>query len=89
MVCVSGHYHCNYGVEKVIWYDEADKLANNLDDVKESVIDKTSDAQYDFTNLKTRKQTVFINAAWMTMDKREVEKRNKPIIINLKYPLSN
>ena len=92
LVCVFGHYHCSYGVEKVVWYDEADKPADNLDDVKESVIltDETSDGQYDFTTLKPRKETVFINAAWMTMEKGKVEKRNKPVVINLEYrPLSN
>jgi len=54
------------------------------------LINKTSDGQYDFTNLKPGKETVFINAAWMTMEKGKVEKRNKPVVINLEYhPLSN
>ena len=46
-------------VEKVVWYDEADTIW-----MIESVIptNKTSDGQYDFTNLKPRKETVFINA---------------------------
>jgi hypothetical protein len=85
LVCVFGHYHCSYGVEKVIWRDGAD--AHDGDGVKESqmLTDENAEGPYDFTNLKPGKETVFINAAWMTMEKGKVKKRNKPIVIELEH----
>ena len=87
LVCIFGHYHCSYGVEKVIWRDSTDLPDHDgeSDEVKES-INLTNDGPYDFTNLKPGRETVFINAAWMTMEKGKVEKRNKPIVIDLEYP---
>jgi hypothetical protein len=85
LVCVFGHYHCSYGVEKVTWSKDAN------DDVKESVVltDEAADRPYDFTSLIPGKETVFINAAWMTMEKGKVEKRNKPVVIDLEYKPRN
>jgi len=87
LVCVFGHYHCSYGVEKVIWND-GDGTDDGSNGVKyrENLTDNTSDGHYDFTNLRPGEETVFINAAWMTMEKHNVEKRNKPVVIDLQYP---
>jgi len=84
LVCVFGHYHSSYGVEKVSWSDDVDPQNDN---VKQSVIltEEASDRPYDFTTLIPGKETVFINAAWMTMMKGKVEKRNKPVVIDLEY----
>jgi hypothetical protein len=42
---------------------------------------------YDFTDLKPGEQSVFINAAWMTGEKRLTDKRNRPVVIHLKVPV--
>jgi hypothetical protein len=83
--CVFGHFHCSYGVEKVVWMDNDNSADVGDDGVLESQIltDESTGGPYDFTNLKPGKETVFINAAWMTMEKGKVEKRNKPIVIDL------
>jgi len=85
LVCVFGHFHCSYGVEKVVWRDVDDSAEGSDDMVQESQIltDESTGGPYDFTNLRPGKETVFINAAWMTMEKGKVEKRNKPIVIDL------
>ena len=86
LVCVFGHFHCSYGVEKVVWRDDAG-VDEDDDGVQESRIltDERTGGPYDFTDLKPGKETVFINAAWMTMEKGKVEKRNKPIVIDLMH----
>ncbi|PPQ69958.1 hypothetical protein CVT26_013294 [Gymnopilus dilepis] len=88
-VCVFGHFHCSYGVEKVVWRDSGDEVDSegDSDGFKECVVltEENRDAPYDFTSLERGKETVFINAAWMTMEKGKVEKRNKPIVIDLAY----
>lgn len=33
-----------------------------------------------------RDQTIFVNAAWMTMQKRAVPKRNSPFVVSLGLP---
>lgn len=84
LVCVFGHYHCSYGVEKVTWSDSDDVADNVMQSVR--LTDETeSDHPYDLTTLKPGKETVFINAAWMTMEKGKVERRNKPVVIDLEY----
>ena len=84
LVCVFGHYHCSYGVEKVVWQDFDD--ATKCDQIEKSeILTDESGGPYDFTGLKRGKETVFINAAWMTMEKGKVQKRNKPIVIDLEY----
>ncbi|KDR77898.1 hypothetical protein GALMADRAFT_266490 [Galerina marginata CBS 339.88] len=87
LVCVFGHFHCSYGVEKVVWHDTPDIIDGDSNGIKECVTltDENRDSPYDFTSLKRGKETVFINAAWMTMEKGKVEKRNKPIVIDLEY----
>lgn len=70
-----------------MWKAVSDSSDEVSDDILESVTltDESSDGVYDFTNLTPGKETVFINAAWMTMEKGKVEKRNKPIVIDLEY----
>jgi hypothetical protein len=45
------------------------------------------DGVYDFTDLKPGEESIFVNAAWMTGEKRLTEKRNKPVVIELKVPV--
>jgi hypothetical protein len=88
-MCVFGHYHVSYGVERVVWRDGA--VGEDDDGVAESEIltDEKDDGFYDFTSLKPGKESVFVNAAWMTGDKRMTEKRNKPVVIDLMAQLSS
>lgn len=83
LVCVFGHYHVSYGVEKVVWQDPG--LATVGDEVATSEIlkDVKGDGYYDLTGLRPGKESVFINAAWMTGEKRQTEKRNRPVVIDL------
>ena len=48
-------------------------------------MDKPTGSPYDFTDLKPDKETVFINAAWMAMEKGKVKKRNKLVVIDLMH----
>lgn len=85
MLCVFGHYHCSRGIERVRWRDDSDEIdqAQRL---------QCEDRQeFDFSEndngpLEARKETVFVNAGWMTMEKRKVEKRNPPFVITLLLP---
>jgi hypothetical protein len=87
LVCVFGHYHCSYGVEKVTWRDGEDVKVGN--EVATSKMVKEGKV-HDFTDLKPGKETVFINAAWMTGLGTYTKRRNKPIAFDLEYaPPSN
>jgi hypothetical protein len=39
--------------------------------------------EFDFKGLPGGKETLFVNAAWMTSEKRKVEERNMPVVVNL------
>jgi hypothetical protein len=82
MICVFGHYHFSYGVEKVTWKED---VAGDGDEIVESTVltDTTPHKVYDFSGLQKGRETVFINAAWMTDEKRRTEKRNPPIVIDI------
>jgi hypothetical protein len=47
--------------------------------------DERTSSPYDCTDLMPGTETVFINAAWMTTEKGKVEKRNKPVDIDLMH----
>lgn len=87
LVCVFGHYHVSYGVERVVWRHGAMGLDD--DGIEKAVIvtDNGVDGVYDLTDLKSGEETVFINAAWMTGEKRLTDKRNRPIVIDLKVSM--
>jgi len=83
LVCVFGHYHVSYGVERIVWPDLG--VAKPDDEVVKSEIltDMNCDGYYDLTNLRPGKESAFINAAWMTGKKRNTQERNRPIVIDL------
>jgi hypothetical protein len=83
LICVFGHFHVSYGVERVVWGNGADDGISNAT----IVTDDGVDGVYDFTDLKPGEQSVFINAAWMTGEKRSTDKRNRPVVIHLKVPV--
>lgn len=87
LLCVFGHYHVSYGVEKIVWRNGA--VGTDDEGIAKGTIvmgDKT-DGVYDFTDLKPGEESVFVNAAWMTGEKRLTEKRNEPVVIDLKVPV--
>ena len=92
---VFGHYHSDHGAELVQWkprkpdediyadggigetWEEKIESASVLvDNGEPALIDLSSD-------FKPGLQTLFVNAAWMTLEKKQVEKRNKPIVVKL------
>ena len=88
LVCVFGHYHVSYGVERVVWRDgdqaKTDDEVGMSEVMKSEIVtDMEGDGYYDLTSLRAGKESVFINAAWMTGEKRMTERRNKPIVIDL------
>lgn len=38
---------------------------------------------YDFTDMIPGEESVFVNAAWMSGEKRLIEKMNRPVVIDL------
>jgi hypothetical protein len=89
LMCVFGHYHVSYGVERVVWRNDVDVRGGDDDGIVKAAIvtDDAVDGVYDFTDLKPGEESIFVNAAWMTGEKRLTEKRNKPVVIDLKIPL--
>ena len=82
LVCVFGHFHYSHGVQKVTWRDGANiKVGNEVATSKMVPREEV----HDFTDLKPGKETVFINAAWMTVLGPHVKKRNLPIVFDLEY----
>jgi hypothetical protein len=86
LICVFGHFHVSYGVERVVWRNGAVGEADDGIAKATIVTDDGVDGVYDFTDLKAGEESVFINAAWMTGEKRLTEKRNRPVVIDLKVP---
>lgn len=88
LICVFGHYHVSYGVEKVTW--RSDAVGDNDGIMKATMVtDDAVDGVYDFTDLKPGQESIFVNAAWMTGQKRLTEKRNKPVVLDLRVPQSS
>ncbi|KAF3934438.1 hypothetical protein ABW19_dt0200120 [Dactylella cylindrospora] len=89
LLCVFGHYHFSWGVERVRWESDSDEI-------KESEILSMSPerklaenrsgpetiSEFTFSMAKQGEETIFVNAAWRTMDKIG-DARNTPIVINL------
>jgi 3',5'-cyclic AMP phosphodiesterase CpdA len=86
LICVFGHYHVSYGVERVVWRNDVEGTDDDRTGQCKIVTGEDVDGVYDFTNLKGGEESIFINAAWMTGEKRLTEKRNKPIVMDLKLP---
>jgi hypothetical protein len=87
LLCVFGHYHISNGVERVEWKKGVDELGE-----VRRLTEGNRRREFDFSGhggeakLEVERDTVFVNAAWMTHDKRKVTERNMPIVITL--PLS-
>ena len=87
LLCVFGHYHVSNGVERVEWCPDRDEVAN-----AKLLPRPISAPEFDFSGdcseseLIPGRDTVFVNAAWMTGRKREVAERNDPCVITLNYP---
>lgn len=85
LLCIYGHYHISNGVERVLWMDEADEVAE-----VRRLTEGNQKRGFDFSEagkgegaLETGKETLFVNAAWMTHQKRAVTERNMPFVITL------
>jgi hypothetical protein len=98
MLCVFGHFHYSWGVERVKWEGEDDEVAHvdlmtvsrerreeeNRDGPEtQSAFDFSGSG--DYQKLVAGEETVFVNAAWTTMKKWQVEERNSPIVITLAF----
>ena len=95
VLCVFGHFHYSWGVERVSWQGQGDAVARAefMTLSKERKEEENLDGPetcfaFDFSgNGDCEKidaeETVFVNAAWMTMKKRHVTERNHPIAITL------
>lgn len=88
LLCVFGHFHVSNNVERVEWCSDRDEVA------KSKVLARSTGAlEYDFSGkdseppLRLGRDTVFVNAAWMTGRKREVPDRNDPKVITINVPL--
>ena len=75
-LCVFGHYHSSYGVEKVRWRNGSDEVDS---------VEVLAERRLSFRDgeLGRGKYTLFVNAAWMTMEKGKTEKRNQPRVIDM------
>jgi hypothetical protein len=88
LLCVFGHYHYSWGVERVRWRGDGDEV----DEAEKWQSEERR--EFDFSEggvdraIERGKETIFVNAGWMTMEKRKVERRNPPFVITLPLPLS-
>ncbi|KAF7343465.1 Metallo-dependent phosphatase-like protein [Mycena venus] len=95
-LCVFGHFHFSWGVERVAWNEGRDGIAK----VKLLTLSEERKRQEGLEGPETRcefnfssqgveeavdigRETVFVNAAWMTTKKTKVEDRNMPIVVTL------
>ena len=84
LLCVFGHYHYSWGLEKVQWQSTSDDVASAriLSEVgRESIFDFTETGPYG--GVTRGQETIFVNAAWMTMKKSAVLQRNMPFVVIL------
>jgi hypothetical protein len=87
LLSVFGHYHYSWGLERVTWQLDCNEVADAHELSKSE--GKTS---FDFSEngsdapIKLGEQTIFVNAAWMTMKKRADPKRNSPFVVSLGLP---
>jgi hypothetical protein len=93
-LCVFGHFHFSWGVEKVQWKDEGDEIAESkiltLSPERKGEEHREgppTEHAFDFSEatLDGGRETVFVNAAFFTMKKRRTEFRNHPIVVNMTF----
>jgi hypothetical protein len=95
-LCVFGHFHYSWGVERVKWNKEGRGIANaqiltlSEERKKEEKLEgPMTRTDFNFSSdvaeetVKAGEETLFVNAAWMTSKKTEVEDRNMPIVVTL------
>ncbi|KAG9254533.1 Metallo-dependent phosphatase-like protein [Emericellopsis atlantica] len=82
VLAVFGHFHSSHGVEVVTWkpgVDEAARTDSLVKDGAPCLLDfTTGDARFD-----RGEKTIFVNAAWMTLKKRQTEERYQPVVLDL------
>jgi hypothetical protein len=96
ILCVFGHFHYSWGVEHVWWQAQRDEVADakfltlsrerkqeESRDGPETLVAFDFSGSGGFEKVDSGKETVFVNAAWMTMKKRQVTERNLPITITV------
>ncbi|RVD87085.1 uncharacterized protein DFL_005332 [Arthrobotrys flagrans] len=90
LLCVFGHYHFSRGVERVKWEKDGDGIEKSEilsmsaeRQLEEGGTGPASVSEFDFTDLEVGRETIFVNAAWKTMDKTPGAATNDPIIITL------
>ncbi|KAK6539162.1 hypothetical protein TWF694_009406 [Orbilia ellipsospora] len=90
LLCVFGHYHFSWGVERVRWQKDSDQIEeseilsmSSERRLEEERTEPESLSEFSFEGLEFGRDTIFVNAAWKTMKKGEGMPKNKPIVINL------
>jgi hypothetical protein len=96
LLCVFGHFHYSWGVEYVRWQEQGDEVAHAefmtlSNERKEDERRNGPETRFAFDfsgngdrrKLEAGRETVFVNAAWMTAKRRAVVERNHPITITM------
>jgi hypothetical protein len=95
-LCVFGHFHYSWGVERVKWLKEGHGIAEaqilSLSEERkkgEGLKGPETKTKFDFSDggvdgkLTAGEETVYVNAGWMTWNKRKTEVRNTPIVVRI------
>lgn len=85
LLCVFGHYHISRGHERSQWKAPAEPVASR----PTAFTSGAEDCRPNVGGLSTGEpgeSTLFVNCAWMTHEKRAVERRNDPIVVLLRLP---
>ncbi|KAK4938869.1 hypothetical protein LTR10_020775 [Elasticomyces elasticus] len=88
VLCVFGHYHSSWGIERVRWRTNQ----CGVEQTGAQVLPAHEGQIFDFSGrsrdvaIGRGEETIFVNAAWMTMQKRKSEKRNTPFLITIPLP---
>jgi hypothetical protein len=84
MLCVFGHYHSSWGVERGYW-QEGSHLGQNGLMKKSDDVSASGQGLGQTIEAPKHGETVFVNAAWMTMQKTKVQRRNPPFVVKLQF----
>jgi len=96
LLCVFGHYHFSWRAERVRWTCEGSEdmevqvLAKSQEQEKGEAEEARLDSDFEFSGLGNEaeiehwKETVFVNAAWMTMRRVAIVARNPPFSMTLR-----
>lgn len=87
LLFVFGHYHYSWGIERVSWESDRDEVAKARNLTQVGMRNEFHFYERGSSWPITRgSETVFVNAAWMTMEKRAVPVRNDPFVVKLGLP---